>query len=288
MHYSFFGSDGKLDREATRRQIETTVRGGAHGVAVLGLATEVGKLSAVERRQLLAWVAHDLAGRLPLAVTVTGATVEEQVAFANFAADAGAAWVILQPPPQRDVPEQFFIEFFGCVADRVRVPVAIQNAPEYIGVGLTPQGIKALHREHPNCSIVKGEGALLTIRRVIEATEGKLSVFNGRAGLELIDNLRTGCEGMIPATDTGDRQARIFDLMQAGREAEAEALYRDILPTIVFTMQSVDHLICYAKRIAALRLGLGEVHDRSPGLQPTEFGLSCVRRYAAALGPLQY
>jgi 4-hydroxy-tetrahydrodipicolinate synthase len=134
--------------------------------------------------------------------------------------------------------------------------------------------------------VLKGEGPVLAIRRVIEQTQGRVTVFNGRGGLELVDNLRAGCAGMIPGADTFDRQARIFDLVRAGREAEAEAAYREILPAIVFAMQSLDTLICYGKRIAAHRLGLASVHDRSPGMAPDDFGLACARRYADALGLL--
>lgn len=286
MLYAFFTAGGKLDRAAAGRQVEAFVRNGAHGMAVLGLGTEVGKLSDAERRQLVEWVAEDLGGRLPLAVTVNAPTIDAQVEFAHFAQSIGASWVILQPPPERNVGDDFLVRFFGAVADRVELPVAVQNAPEYIGVGLTPDGIRRLALEHPNFRILKGEGPALTIRRVIEETEGRVTVFNGRGGLELIDNLRAGCAGMIPATDTFDRQARIFDLLREDRETEAEALYRDTLPAIVFVMQSLDTLHCYGKRIAALRLGLGPVHDRMPALAPTEFGLACAQRYADALGPL--
>jgi len=51
-------------------------------------------------------------------------------------------------------------------------------------------------------------------------------------------------------------------------------------------MQSLDTLHCYGKRLAAARLGIGEVHDRQPGLIPEKFGLACTRRFAEALGPL--
>jgi 4-hydroxy-tetrahydrodipicolinate synthase len=287
MLYAFFTAQGRLDRQATRRQVQAFVDNGAHGMAVLGLGTEVNKLSDAERRQLVDWVAEDLAGRLPLAITVNAPTVDTQVEFAKFAQSRGASWVILQPPPDRGVPEEFFIRFFGAVADRVDLPVAIQNAPEYLGVGLTPAGVKTLARNHPNFRILKGEGPALTIRQVIEEAGDSVTVFNGRGGLELIDNLRAGCAGMIPASDTFDRQARIFDLLGEGAEAHAEALYRDVLPAIVFVMQSLDTLHTYGKRIAAMRLGLGEVFDRAPALAPNAFGMRCAQRYAAALGPLE-
>lgn len=286
MLYAFFNASGGLDRTGTRRQVQAFVANGAHGMAVLGLGTEVNKLADAERRQLVDWVAEELGGRLPLAVTVNAPTVDAQVEFAKFARSRGASWVILQPPPDRGVPEEFFIRFFGAVADRVDLPVAVQNAPEYLGVGLTPAGVKTLAQNHPNFRILKGEGPALTIRQVIEATGDSVAVFNGRGGLELIDNLRAGCAGMIPASDTFDRQARIFDLLREGAETHAEALYREVLPAIVFVMQSLDTLHTYGKRIAAMRLGLGEVFDRAPALAPNAFGMRCAQRYAAALGPL--
>ena len=286
MLYAFFDKKGGLDRHATRRQVQAFVDNGAHGMAVLGLGTEVNKLSDAERRQLVDWVAEDLAGRLPLVVTVNAPTVDAQVEFAGFAHSRGASWVILQPPPDRGVPEDFFIRFFGAVADRVDLPVAIQNAPEYLGVGLTPAGVGTLARNHANFKLLKGEGSALSIRRFIEEAGDRVTVFNGRGGLELIDNLRAGCAGMIPATDTFDRQARIFDLLREGADTHAEALYREVLPAIVFVMQSLDTLHTYGKRIAAMRLGLGEVFDRAPVLAPDAFGMRCAQRYAAALGPL--
>lgn len=288
MLYAFFDAHGALDRHAARRQVQACVNNGAHGVAMLGLGTEVNKLSDSERRQLLDWVAEELDTRLPLAVTVNAPTIKAQVEFARFARSRGASWVILQPPPDRGVPESFFVRFFGAVADRLELPVEIQNAPEYLGVGLTPEGVVTLARNHPNFRILKGEGPALTIRQYIQEATAQITVFNGRGGLELTDNLRAGCGGMIPACDTLDRQSRIFELMRHGTEAEAEAeaLYREMLPASVFVMQSLATLHTYGKRICALRMGLGEVFDREPALRPDAFGLLCAQRYATLLGPL--
>ena len=290
MLYAWFSRDGSLDREAMRRQVRACLRGGVHGIAVLGLATEVNKLSACERRQLVEWVTEDVAGAVPVAVTVAEPTVEAQAEFAQWAGRQGASWVILQPPPERGMPEDWYADFFASVMERVELPCAIQNAPEYIGVGLGPDSIRRLKDRRSNFTLLKGEGPVLTIRRVLEAVEGRLAVFNGRGGLELPDNLRAGCAGMVPATDTFDYQVKIYELMKCGgveSERAAEEIYRRILPAIVFTLQSLDTLICYGKRLAALRLGSSEVFDRAPALDPTAFGLACVQRYAHALGPLE-
>ena len=79
MQYAFFDASGALDRAAMRRQTAAAVRNGAHGVAVLGLATKVHKLSDTERRTLLDWVLEEIGGCVPVAATGTGARVAAQV-----------------------------------------------------------------------------------------------------------------------------------------------------------------------------------------------------------------
>lgn len=282
--FAFFGADGALDRRAMRRQVEACVANPAHGIAALGLATEVGKLAPVEKRDVVAWLAEDAAGRKPLAVTISGDSVDEQADLADFAARHGAGWLVLQPPRERGRPESFYADFFAEVMARTGLPCAIQNAPEYLGVGLSPAGIAALAARRANFVLLKGEGPAVRMREVIEANPG-MAVFNGRGGLELPDNLRAGCAGMIIGVDSFDWQTRVFDAFCAGDIDRAETLYRTLLPGVVFMMQSIDHLVCYGKRIAARRLGL-TVHDRAPGVVASAFGEACVGHFAAALGPL--
>jgi dihydrodipicolinate synthase/N-acetylneuraminate lyase len=287
MLYAFFDAEGQLDREAMRRQVEHCMASGAHGVAALGLGTEVKKLSPEERHAVMAWAAEDLRGRLPLAVTVFGATPAEQIAFVHAAAERGADWVILQPPQTGErITEDRLVDFFGAVADASPLPVAIQNAPQYIGVGLSSAGLDRLSRRHPNVRLLKAEGSAVETRALIELTEGRMGVFQGRGGMVFTDVMRAGCIGMIPSVESCHLQARMFELMQTGRaedEGEAERLYTALAPSILFLMQSVDQFLCYGKRLTAERLGLGPVHDRAPAQAPTAFGLECLARHAKVL-----
>ncbi len=285
--YAYFDASGRLDEGAMRRQIRLCLAGGAHGIAVLGLATEVNKLSSAEKRQVVRWTAEEVAGRVPLAVTVAEGTADLAADFVLEAEQMGAAWCILQPPPVRGLPEGEYVSWYadvaGMVARRSAIPLGIQNAAAYIGIGLSIRGIQDLGQMAPNVTLLKAEDSAVDVARLVEATG--LTVFNGRAGLELPDCLRAGCVGMIPAPECADVQARIFDLMAAGDEDAAEAEYRRIAPMIAFAMQGVAMFLCYGKRMAAWRMGLPEVVERAPSLAPTEFGMACARRFADALGP---
>jgi 2-keto-3-deoxy-L-arabinonate dehydratase len=290
MLYAFFDARGRLDRGAMRAQVDYCVANGAHGIAALGLGTEVKKLSGEERRLVMEWAAEDLQGRLPLAITVFGATPAEQIAFVRAAAERGADWVILQPPQTGEpITEDQLVAFFGAIADASPLPVAIQNAPRYIGVGLSSAGLDRLSRDHPNVRLLKAEGSAVETRALIELTEGRMGVFQGRGGMEFTDVMRAGCVGMIPSVESCHIQARIFNLMRTGRaedEAEAERLYAQLAPLIMFLMQSVDQFLCYGKRLSAERLGIAAVHDRQPAQSPSTFGLDCLRRHAAVLDRL--
>lgn len=285
MLYAFFDTAGRLRRDAFSRQVSAAVSSGASGIAVLGLGTEVAKLGTSERRQVVEWVLEDVAGRLPVAVTIADGNVPDMIASARFARTAGAAWLILQPPrPPASAAD--LIHFFGAVADSVDCPVAIQNAPEFLGLGLAPDDLLTLNAAHPNVRVVKAECSAVTVAGVIAAIGGRMQVFNGRAGLELTDNFRAGVDGMIPGIETIDVQVRIATAMRAGDETAAEALYGKVLPTLAFIMQGLAHFIVYGKLIAACRLGLAPSAHRHPSDTPTAQGIAWARRFAGDLGPL--
>lgn len=289
MLYALFDGDGQLSREAMRRQVEAMLRHKVHGVAVLGLASEVNKLSLAERRTLMEWVAEDLDGRAPLSVTVAEPSAKGQIEFVAAAAGLGAKWAILQPPHVKGVPERELIGFFGAVADRSPIPLGIQNAPEYLGIGLTNAGLKTLGKAHPNVKIVKVEATAIGIGRLIDETEGALDVFNGRGGVEIADSLRAGAVGCIPGAESVDRLVELFEQMASGGAegaVAADRIYADLLPLLVLLNENMDTFLVYGKRVIGHRLGIREVEPRAPYTPATAFGLAAVKRYAEKLGRL--
>jgi 2-keto-3-deoxy-L-arabinonate dehydratase len=285
MLYAFFDAAGRLRRDAFTRQINAAIACGASGVAVLGLATEVAKLGQAERRQIIEWIIADVAGRLPVAVTIADGNSPDMIESAQFAHRSGANWLILQPP-RPPASSTDLIRFFGAVADGVDCPIGIQNAPEYLGIGLSDSELGVLAGRHPNVQVVKAESSAVAVARLIEAIGSRIRVFNGRAGLELVDNFRAGVHGMIPGIETIDGQVGVETAMRKNDTAKAEALYREFLPTLSFIMQGVAHLVQYGKLVAAFRLGLAPSTDRPPCDAATAFGIAAARRFADALGPL--
>jgi len=125
------------------------------------------------------------------------------------------------------VAQEDLIAFFGKVADAAPVPVGIQNAPQFIGIGLSNGGLIELNKRHPNVSILKAEGDAMYSSALAQEASGAFDLFNGRNGVDLIDTLHAGFAGVIPSPDATDVQARVYDLVRAGQQDEAEREFKE-------------------------------------------------------------
>lgn len=285
MLYSFFGSDGELRLDPFSLQVDAAISAGAKGIAVLGLGTEAAKLDEDECAAVITTIAKRLNNQLPMIVTIRGETPDNQLKAARRALDLGATALLLQPPSET-ISEAALLTFFSEVINALDCPVGIQNAPEFLGYGLNDNNLISLAQDHTNFSIAKLECSALALEPSAKALTGKTMVFNGRCGLELTDNLRAGAQGLIPGIETIDRTAAIHAAFIAGEHEYADELYAKLLPVLTFVMQGIPQFLTYGKTLLAYRLGIEIGSAREPWLQPTDFGLECITRYAAQLGPL--
>ncbi len=281
--FAFFDGDEALSRPAMRRQVALCLEAGVAGIAALGLATEVAKLSFAERCRVIDWTAEDVNGRAALGFTISGPSVAEQVALLRVAEQARADWLVLQPPQVGNYSAAEYIAFFSRVMAETDLPCAIQNAPQYLGRGLSDHDIDTLRRRHANFRIIKAEATADDAARLKAMAGEGFRVFNGRGGLQMIDCLAAGCDGFLLAPDLVDYGVRVMQLHDSGQRAAALRLHQEVLPAIGFVMRSLEHLVCYGKRLFALRAGLA-VFDRAPAMRPEPGELATLEALAGQLG----
>ena len=286
MTYCFFNKNNSLDLKAIRDQILLIKKLGSHGIACLGLATEVNKLNFFEKQKIIELVAEVSNGILPIVVTISGNNVNEYKKLIEVAQYYNARWIVFQPLLKKNTTDDDCFDFFNKIIPNVdtNILVGIQNAKEYIGVGLNSSQILKLYKKFDNFRAIKGEASATLIQTEIKKYPKNLQVFNGRGGQEIIDNFLAGCSGIIPSLEGTDIFLKIYKLVQQKKIIEARRLYKKILPSIVFSMQSIDSLVCYGKRICAYRMGIKKIYDRKPGLVPTNFGIKLAKQFAEDLG----
>ena len=286
MTYCFFNKNNSIDIPAMRDQISLIKKLGSHGIACLGLATEVNKLDFIEKKRIIELVAEISNGSLPLVVTISGRNIKEYKKLIEIATFYDASWIVLQPMLKKNTTDKDCYEFFNNIIKVINTQtmVGIQNAKEYIGVGLEPSEIIKLYNKFINFRAIKGETSAVLIQKEINKYPNNLKVFNGRGGQEIVDNFLAGCSGIIPSLEGTDFFLKIYTLIQQKKISEARKIYKNILPSIIFSMQSIDSLVCYGKRICAYRMGINKVYDRRPALLPTTFGIKLAKDLAKQLG----
>ena len=286
MTYCFFNKNNSIDLHAMRDQISLIKKLGSNGIACLGLATEVNKLDFIEKKKIIELVAEFSNDNLPIVVTISGKNIKEYKKLIEVAQFYDASWIVFQPMLKKNTTDKDCFNFFDKIIGLVdtKTLVGIQNAKEYIGVGLDSQEILKLYNKFNNFRAIKGEASAILIQNEIIKYPKNLKVFNGRGGQEIIDNFLAGCSGIIPSLEGTDVFLKIYKLIQQKRIIEARKIYKKILPSIVFSMQSIDSLVCYGKRICSYRMGMNKIYDRKPGLIPTKFGIKLAKEFAKDLG----
>ena len=283
--YCFFNKNNTLDKKIISEQINLIKQIGSNGIASLGLATEVNKLSFKEKKTLIELIAEHVGDSMPTAVTIQGNTFQEYIKLIDVAKKNNADWIILQPLIKKNTKDKDCYHFFNKLIPYTKdTIVGVQNAKEYLGVGLTPKDILQLYSKYENFRAIKGESSSVFMQNEIKSYPKNLRVFNGRGGQEIVDNFLIGCRGIVPALDSADKFIKIYKHFQKKDILKANEQYKKILPATVFIMQSINTMICYGKRICAYRMGIKKIYDRKPFLAPTEYGIIKSKQIANNLG----
>ncbi len=283
--YTFFNKNNSIDISLMKDQISLIVKQQSNGIACLGLATEVNKLSLKEKIKIIELVSKHCSDDFIKAITIQATTLKDYKKLLEVAKSNKADWIILQPLLKKNTNDEDCYDFFQSILPQTRgILTGIQNAKEYIGVGLNAEQVKKLYNKFNNFRAIKGESSSVIIKEEIKKYPRDLVVFNGRGGQEILDNLNVGCKGIVPCLDFSDKLINIYNNFQINNIAKAEKQYKELLPSIVFVMQSIQTLICYGKRVCAYRMGVKKIYDRKPCLNPTDYGIKKTKQIVSDIG----
>ncbi len=279
-----FDEDDRVDADAQGRVVRFAVEAGAHGLVAFGLAGEVLKLTAAERRLLTDVILEAADGFGPVFVGAGAESVSASRELAQHAEAAGASCVVLPVPVSARLGADELVEYFAEVAASVSTPVMIQDAPAYLGQAVGPDAVRRVADRAPNVRLVKLEAGPAELSRWIAALGGELSVWGGDAGVYQLDCLRVGAAGIIPGVDLVDLLVEVYEAEAAGKPTLADELFRRILPMIVFEIQhSIDHFNACAKHVLVRRGVLSNAGLRAPAESLGDASRRLLEEHLAAL-----
>jgi 4-hydroxy-tetrahydrodipicolinate synthase len=265
-----FHPDGRIDTASTDRMTDFYLEAGCTGITVLGIMGEAPKLEPQEALDVASQVIRR-AGKANVIVGVSAPGFAAMRSLARSAMDAGAAGVMIAPPPSLRTDDQIVTYYAQAVeAIGADIPFVIQDYPLTLSVIMTPAVIRRIVMENPSCVMLKHEDwpgleKISTLRRF--QTEGSLrpiSILCGNGGLFLDFEMERGADGAMTGYAFPDMLVDVVRLSKAGKRDAAHDLFDAHLPLIRYEQQQGVGLA--VRKYVMMRRGiLASDAQRKPG-----------------------
>jgi len=136
--------NGEIDTKGLKNLIEHVIRGGVHGIFILGTTGEAPSLSKKQREEMICETSRIVGNRLPLLVGISDTTMGDSILLAQRAKEAGAYAVVATAPYYFAVSQSELIAYFENLIHRLPLPLFLYNMPVHTKVTFDPETIKHL------------------------------------------------------------------------------------------------------------------------------------------------
>src|ERR1700710_1764857 len=237
-----FHDDGRIDMQSIDRLTDFYAEVGCDGVTVLGILGEAPKLDAAEAEQVaIRFVQRAKTMQIIVGVSAPGFATMRSLAKASM--DAGAAGVMIAPPPHLRTDDQitgYFKQAQEAIGD---IPWVLQDYPLTLTVVFTPAVIRKIVMDSPSCVMLKHEdwpglekiSALRAFQK--DGSLKPMSILVGNGGLFLDFEMERGADGAMTGYAFPELLIDVVNLSKAGKRDAAHDLFDAHLPLIRYEQQ---------------------------------------------------
>jgi 4-hydroxy-tetrahydrodipicolinate synthase len=237
-----FTAEGAVDPVSIDRMTDFYLGCGVSGMTILGMMGEAPKLEPEEALALSRQVIRR--STVPVVVGVSAPGFAAMRSLARNVMDAGAAGVMIAPPPSLRTDEQILRYFAQAVeAIGADVPFVLQDYPLLLSVVMTPKAIRQIVMEHPSCVMLKHEDwpgleKITTLREFQrDGSMHPLSILCGNGGLFLDFEMERGADGAMTGYAFPEMLVDVVSHAHAGPREAAHDLFDAHLPLMRYEQQ---------------------------------------------------
>jgi len=237
--------------------VDYVLRGGVHGLFVVGTHGEAYALTPEEREQVVSAYVREAAGRVPVLAGVGAVTTRAALSNLRAAERGGADGVSVVAPFFISPSQDELYAHFRAIADATDLPVLLYNLPGRTHVSIAPQTVARLAEIDNIVGVKDSSGDLNNTVDYLRLTPDDFAVMNGNDGL-ICAALSAGANGAVAATANivPGLLVSIYDSVQAGNlQAAWEAQWAVIPLRRCFALSTVPDPIKEAARAIGLAVG---------------------------------
>lgn len=225
--------DDRIDTKGTRALVNFLIDGGIDGLFPLGTSGEFALLDREERKTMIQTVVDETNGRVPVLAGVSDPSLENVLAFAKDAEDAGADAIVATSPYYFTTSEDGLFGHFETIARKGGLPLIVYNIPEWTHLFISPNVIQRLAEKKLIVGMKYTEYNLLNLLRFLKTAGKRIAIFTGSDAMTLT-NLEFGGSGaVIGVANVAPKLASsVFDEFKRGNLDAARKAQWDLLPII--------------------------------------------------------
>lgn len=248
-----FNEDGSLDHAEMERCFGLQMDAGCDGLVVCGSLGEGPMLTHAERVEVLKTAISAAKGK-PVLLTVAAASTAESCEIARLGAKHGAAGLMVVPSMVYHSNDEETIASMRAVAAAGDLPVMIYSNRLGYRVDVTPEMMVELAKDERFVAIKESSDDIRRTTEIFNLLGNRYDVFTGVDNLAF-EALAVGAVGWIAGLVVAfpKETVAIYKLMQAGRSAEALAIYRWFRPLLDLDVSS--YLVQNIKLAEVLAIG---------------------------------
>jgi 4-hydroxy-tetrahydrodipicolinate synthase len=284
-----FHADERIDAEGTARHIDFQIRNGIHGLVTCGSLGEASTLTLEEKLQVAQIALEAADGRIPVLANVSETSTREALRYVEGANKLGVAGFMVMPSVIYVADAREAMQNVRTIAEAAQKPVMVYNNPVAYRVDLKPEHMLELADCEWIAAIKESTGDIRRVTDLRNTVGDRYQLFLGVDDLAY-EGLALGCDGLLAGVGCAfpRETVALYDLMKAGRFAEALALYQWMTPMLHLDVS--NKLVQNLKLIDVL-VGVGSEHMRRPRLPlvgEERAAVEAIVKKALATRPVQY
>ena len=225
--------DGAVDEPALRNLIREQIAAGVDGIVPCGSTGESATMNHAEHQRVIAISVEEAAGKVKVMAGTGSNNTAEAISLTTYAKKAGADAALLISPYYNKPTQEGHVAHYRAIADAAGLPLFVYNIPGRTGVNILPETIAKM-AEHPLIVGVKeASGSLDQISRIIQLTDGRMTVLSGDDSLTL-PLIAVGGHGVI-AVVSNIMPGKTVAMVRAARAGDFETarkLHYELLPIL--------------------------------------------------------
>jgi 4-hydroxy-tetrahydrodipicolinate synthase len=190
-----FGDDG-VDEVALRALMRFQLREGTEALVVNGSTGEAVTMTPAEQRRVAEIAVDECGADRPVIVGVGGSDTAAVVKLAIAAREAGAAGLLLAPPPYNKPTQRGIVAHFRAVLDAADLPMVVYNVPGRTACNILPATVEEIASDTRVVGVKEASGDIAQIGELCRRLAGELAIYSGNDD-HIVPVLSLGGQGVI-------------------------------------------------------------------------------------------